>query len=262
MAFFTSLYSGSSGNCSVVRCGQEYLMLDMGKSCRTTLNGLKELGLAVSDLKGILVTHEHTDHIQGLKVFLKHYNVPVYGKADTLEKLAEADLVPPATELIAIQDRQEAIGSFGVHSFPTSHDVPCCGYRIQTEDGRTMTMATDLGAITPEVHHALHGADLVALESNYDLNCLQMGRYPYQLKRRIQSDRGHLDNAVCAAKVLELLQQGCKKFALCHLSRENNTPDLALATVRSAIQMAGILPEKDVVIQAQKRSEPSDWMEF
>lgn len=262
MAFFTSLYSGSSGNCSVVRCGREYLLIDMGKSCRTTVNGLKTLGLTVSDMQGILVTHEHSDHIQGLNVFLKHYNVPVYGGAATLDGLDSMGVTPPGAELIAIEGRTEEIGGFVVSAFPTSHDVPCCGYRITAPDGHTMTIATDLGVLTPVVHQAMAGADLVALEANYDLNCLRLGPYPYHLKRRIQSDRGHLDNAECAAKILELLQDGCEKFALCHLSRENNTPDLALATVRETILSAGIVPGPNVVIQAQKRNEPSEWMEF
>lgn len=262
MALFTSLYSGSSGNCSVVRCGQEYLLIDMGKSCRTTTNALKTLELPISDMQGILVTHEHSDHIQGLKVFLKNHNVPVYGSSATLDNLIEMDLVPAKAELIAIEGRMEQIGGFEVKSFPTSHDVPCCGYRITASDGKTMAIATDLGKLTPEVHEALDGVHLAALEANYDLNCLRVGSYPYHLKRRIESDRGHLDNMECAAKVLELIQSGCEKIALCHLSRENNTPDLALATVRSAILSAGIIPGENVRIQAQKRNEPSEWMEF
>ncbi len=262
MAFFTSLYSGSSGNSSVVRCGEEYLLIDMGKSCRATVNALKSLGLTIADMQGILVTHEHSDHIQGLNVFLKHYNVPVYGGAATLDNLDGLGVTPPGAELIAIEGRTEQIGGFTVKAFPTSHDVPCCGYRIQAADGSVMTIATDLGTLTPVVHEALSGVNLVALEANYDLNCLRMGPYPYHLKRRLESNRGHLDNAECAAKILELIQDGCEKFALCHLSRENNTPDLALATVREAILTAGIVPGENVVIQAQKRNEPSDWMEF
>ena len=262
MAFFTSLYSGSSGNCSVVRCGQDYLLIDMGKSCRTTLNALKSLNLAIAEMQGILVTHEHSDHIQGLKVFLKNHNVPVYGTSATLDNLVDMELVPPGTQLIAIEGRTEPIGGFEVTAFPTSHDVPCCGYRIRSADGRIMAMATDLGKLTAEVHQALEGVHLAALEANYDLNCLRVGSYPYYLKRRIESDRGHLDNAECAAKVLELIQSGCEKIALCHLSKENNTPDLALATVKSTLLSAGIVPGEKVYIQAQKRNEPSDWMEF
>ena len=105
MAYFTSLYSGSSGNCSVVRCGGEYLLIDMGKSCRVTLNALKGLGLPVSGMKGLLVTHEHSDHVAGLSVFLRHYNVPVYASAATLDHLDGLGLTPPGAELIAIEGR-------------------------------------------------------------------------------------------------------------------------------------------------------------
>lgn len=262
MAFFTSLYSGSSGNCSVVRCGEEYLLIDMGKSCRTTLNALKALGLPVAAMRGVLVTHEHSDHIQGLNVFLKHYNVPVYGGAATLDDLDGLGVTPPGIDCIAIEGRTEQIGGFEVTAFPTSHDVPCCGYRIKAPDGAVMAIATDLGQLTPVVHEHLSGAALVALEANYDLHSLRYGRYPHYLKRRIESPRGHLDNAECAAKILELVQQGCEKFALCHLSQENNTPLLALQTVRETLLAAGVTPGPAVRIQAQKRSEPSEWMEF
>ena len=124
MAFFTSLYSGSSGNCSVVRCEGKYLLIDMGKSCRTTLNALKEMGLAVADMQGILITHEHSDHVQGLRVFLKHYNVPVYGCSATLDNLLDMELVPPAAELIAIEGRPEEIGGFVVEASPPATTCP------------------------------------------------------------------------------------------------------------------------------------------
>lgn len=262
MAEFTSLYSGSSGNCSVVCCGAQYLLVDMGKSCRTTLAGLKELGLNLADCGGILVTHEHSDHVKGLPVFLAKYPVPVYGSADTLDMLEQNGLVPPAAELTELGSREEDVGAFGVQAFPTSHDVPCVGYRIHTPDGRTMAIATDLGVLTPAVHAALSGCDLVALESNYDLHMLRTGPYPYYLRARIESPRGHLSNDECAAKLLELIQEGCKKFALCHLSQENNTPQLALQTIFNTLAAAGVVPEPDCVVQAQYRSAVSPVLEF
>lgn len=262
MALFTTLYSGSSGNCGLVLHEGKYLLVDMGKSCRTTLNALRKLGLAVSDCQGILITHEHSDHVSGLDTFLRHYSVPVYGCAATLEMLDSRGTIPPAIEAIAVDGRTEEVGGFVVTSFPTSHDVPCCGFRIAAPDGSVMAIATDLGCLTDPVHAALSGANLVALEANYDLHSLRYGSYPYYLKRRIESPRGHLDNNECAAKILELVQQGCQKFALCHLSRENNTPDLALGAVRSALVAAGVTPGPGVRVQAQKRSEPSEWMEF
>ena len=262
MAEFISLYSGSSGNSSVVRCGQRYLIVDMGKGVRTTSAALKALGLAVSDCDGILVTHEHSDHVKGLSTFLKKNTLPVYGAAETLDFLDSNAIVPASCELHELEGREEDVGAFGVQSFPTSHDVPCVGYRIHTPDGKTMTIATDLGVLTPPVHEALSGCDLVALESNYDLHMLRSGPYPYYLRARIESTRGHLSNDECSAKLLELIQEGCKKFALCHLSQTNNSPELALTTVYNVLLAAGIQPGRDVLIQAQSRNEVSPYIEF
>ena len=230
MSEFISLYSGSSGNCSVVRTGEKYIIIDMGKGVRTTSAALKELGLNISDCAGILVTHEHSDHA--------------------------------SCELRTLSGGEEEVGDFGVTMFPTSHDVPCVGYRIHTPDNKTMTIATDLGVLTPPVHQALSGCDLVALESNYDLHMLRSGRYPYYLRSRIESNRGHLSNDECSAKLLELIQEGCKKFALCHLSQENNTPALALQTMFNTLGAAGVVPEKDCIVQAQRRNEISPALTF
>lgn len=262
MAEFTSLYSGSSGNSSVVRCGEKYLIVDMGKGVRTTSAALKELGLSISDCDGILITHEHSDHVKGLSTFLKKNPLPVYGSSETLEFLEENGIVPPGCEMTALSYRAEDVGSFGVQMFPTSHDVPCVGYRIYTPDDKTMTIATDLGVLTPPVHEALSGCDLVALESNYDLHMLRSGPYPYYLRARIEGTRGHLSNDECAAKLLELVQEGCKKFALCHLSQDNNTPMLALQTVFTTFGAAGVVPEKDCIVQIQRRNEVSPVLEF
>ena len=158
--------------------------------------------------------------------------------------------------------RTEDIGTFRVSSFPTSHDVPCCGYRVTTPDGHIMALATDLGVLTPVVQENLAGCSLVALEANYDSFSLHGGPYPYYLKVRIASDRGHLDTRACAAELLDLIQDGCKKFALCHLSQTNNSPELALTTVYNVLLAAGIQPGRDVLIQAQSRNEVSPYIEF
>ena len=262
MSEFISLYSGSSGNCSVVRCGREYLLVDIGKSCRQTAEALKALDLAVSDCAGILITHEHSDHVKGLSVFAAKYRLPVYGAAVTLDHLSQYGILPEDCESSALGGAQEDIGSFGVMAFPTSHDVPCVGYRICTPDGKTMSIATDLGVLTPNVHMALSGCDLVALESNYDLHMLRTGPYPYYLRARIESSRGHLSNDECSAKLLELIQEGCKKFALCHLSQENNTPECALRTVFATLGAAGVVPASDCIVQAQRRNEISPALSF
>ena len=262
MALFTTLYSGSSGNCALILHEGKYLLIDMGIGCRTTLNALRSLGLAVSDCEGILITHEHSDHVSGLDTFFKHYSVPVYGCADTLDTLYSRGTIPPALDAIAMDGRTENIGTFRVSSFPTSHDVPCCGYRVTTPDGHIMALATDLGVLTPVVQENLAGCSLVALEANYDSFSLHGGPYPYYLKVRIASDRGHLDNRACAAELLDLIQDGCKKFALCHLSQTNNSPELALTTIYNVLLAAGIQPGRDVLIQAQSRNEVSPYIEF
>ena len=262
MSEFISLYSGSSGNSSVVRCGQRYLIVDMGKGVRTTGAALKAVELDPADCDGILVTHEHSDHVKGLSTFLKKNTLPVYGAAATLDFLDSNGIVPASCELHELEGREEDVGAFGVQSFPTSHDVPCVGYRIHTPDGKTMTIATDLGVLTPVVHEALSDCDLVALESNYDLHMLRSGPYPYYLRARIESVRGHLSNDECAAKLLELIQGGCKKFALCHLSQENNTPALALQTVFSTLGAAGVVPDRECIVQTQRRNEVSPALAF
>jgi phosphoribosyl 1,2-cyclic phosphodiesterase len=262
MAFFTTLYSGSSGNCAVILENHKYLLVDMGKSCRTTMTALRKIGLTIADCQGVLVTHEHSDHVGGLTTFLRNYSVPLFGRADTLDMLESRGMIPTAAEAVAVDGRVEEIGGFTVAAFPTSHDVPCCGYRVRTPEGRRMAIATDLGVLTPVVQDNLAGCDLVALEANYDRFSLQGGPYPYYLKVRIGSDRGHLDNRACAAEILELLRGGCKKFALCHLSKENNTPELAISTISKTLKTAGVEPDQDVIIQPELRNEISPYIEF
>ena len=265
MAEFISLYSGSSGNCSVVRSGGAYLLVDMGKGVRVTTGALREAGLDASDCRGILVTHEHSDHVKGLGTFLKRPPLPFYGAGPPLAARGAAGLLPAACP-VGLRDpargEEADVAGFGGRAFPTSHDVPCVGYRITTPDGKTMVIATDLGTLTPAVHAALDGCDLVALESNYDPYMLHNGPYPYYLRARIEGPRGHLSNDECSEKLLELVQGGCEKFALCHLSQENNTPPLALQTVFATFGAGGVVPGRDCIVQTQRRSEVSPTLEF
>ena len=272
MARFATLYSGSSGNSAAVAhtaAGQEeFLLVDIGKNCKQALLSLQQLELDVRRLRGVLVTHEHADHVSGLKVFLKKHPVPVYGGAATLDALAEQDAVPPTAQLIPIDGRREDIGGFGVQAFSTSHDsAGCCGFHIECADGHTMSIATDLGYVSRPVYDQLRGCGLVALECNYDKTMLQMGPYPYYLKSRILSTRGHLSNDDCAETLAQLLADGCTRFALCHLSQENNIPDLARATVMCRLQQDGrFAPEQlaagALTLQVSPRHGASDWIEF
>ena len=145
---------------------------------------------------------------------------------------------------------------------PTSHDVPCVGYRIQTPDGKTMTIATDLGVLTRRCMRRLPAVTWSLWRATMICGCSAAGPYPYYLRAAHPVRPGHLSNDECAAKLLELIQQGCKKFALCHLSQENNTPALALQTVFATLGAADAVPEKDCIVQAQRRNEVSPALEF
>ena len=268
MSFYTSLYSGSSGNCAVVQSGEYSLLIDMGKNCKQTCAALELIGQSPAKLSGILVTHEHSDHISGLKVFLKKYKIPVYGGAATLDYLAEYGLVPNDAQLVAIDGAPEDIDGFSVTAFETSHDsVACRGFHISAPDGHRVSIATDLGVVTPQVYEYLKNSDMVALEANYDKIMLMFGAYPHYLKVRIASERGHLCNEETAQTISRLVRDGCKKFALCHLSRENNTPQRALDTVMetlvsengcSALQLF----ENGISVSVNRRNEVSETIEF
>lgn len=263
MPRFTTLYSGSSGNAGVAEDNGRFLLIDMGGSCRATVTGLGRLGLDPRNLAGILVTHEHSDHIKGLKVFLGKYPVPLYSSAATLGALWHMEAVPECAEMVAVDDRVEDVDGFLVRGFATSHDaVGCCGFRVTTPSGGEMAIATDLGEVTASVFDALSEARLVALEANYDREQLRRGPYPAYLKRRIASTRGHLCNDESAYTVARLFMGDCEKVALCHLSKENNHPDLVRRTMEETLFQQGIQLTGGKEIQIQKRYEESPWMEF
>ncbi len=226
MAKFATLFSSSSGNCAYIQQDDRLLLIDCGKNCKAILNGLHSHGLSMSMVQGILLTHEHSDHISALKVLLKHYPVPVYGAQASLLHLSRAELTPPYAELVHVSPEQPfSVGDFHVQAFKTEHDsLAAHGYKITLTNGKTLAYATDTGAMTQEIFDHLKGCNVVALESNYDKYMLENGRYPAYLKRRIAGKKGHLCNDDSAQTVLKLAAEGTEQFVLCHLSKENNDP--------------------------------------
>ncbi len=263
MAKYISLYSGSSGNCSVVEENGKFILIDMGKSARLTNKALTELGLDIRNLQGILVSHEHTDHVSGLKVFLKNLRVPLYTGAATADYLICHDLIPPHIDVQDISFATFNIGDFTVRGFETPHDsVGCMGYRIMTEKGRKMSIATDLGFVTEDIFNNLNNVDLAVVESNYDVQMLKDGPYPYYLKARIASNHGHLSNEQSAQTTLRLIESGVNKIQLCHLSNNNNTPSLALEQVQKTAVANGIIIGDDVQVKVNRRHEITTDTEF
>jgi len=263
MARYISLYSGSSGNCSVVEEDGKFILIDMGKSARLTNKALTDLGLDIKNLQGILVSHEHTDHTSGLKVFLKNLKVPLYTGAATLDYMQDRLLVPAHIEMQDLSFTGADIGPFHVTGFETPHDsVGCLGFRIHTDKGSKMSIATDLGMVTDNIFENLSGVDLAVVESNYDVQMLKEGPYPYYLKTRIASNRGHLSNAQSSQVTLRLIESGIDKIQLCHLSNNNNTPSLALGQVAATALANGIKIADHVQVKVNRRHEITDATEF
>ena len=255
------LSSGSSGNCFYLSAGQNLggLLIDAGISARRIRQSLWEASIDPAGLRGILITHDHVDHIAGLRVLARQLRLPVYATAGTLQRLAAA--VEPGTRLIELQKEQE-IAAMGVQPFATQHDAPdSCGFRI-TAGSRVIGFATDLGCVTPTVWEHLLGTHLTVLESNYEDSVLLNCGYPYYLKQRIRSEYGHLSNAEAARTVAALAERGTAHFVLAHLSRESNTPALARSNTETALSAAGLQPERDYRLWIAPRDCPGAMIRF
>lgn len=249
MARFCSLLSSSSGNCSFIGSSDGGILVDAGASARQITTKLDCIGVSPADIGAIFVTHEHSDHIKGLRVFASKNKIPVYATTGTIRELIKSKVADGSFEINPIKDGIEIFGQQITH-FKTSHDVAeSCGYIINTSDDRKIGIATDTGIITDEMRKELSGCDLVMIESNHDIGMLRNGNYPYLLKRRILSDVGHLSNNVCSEFVTELLHNGTTRFVLGHLSKENNIPELAYQTSKSALQCEGAVENRDYILK-------------
>ncbi len=253
MARFCPLFSGSSGNCYYIGSAREGILIDAGRSARQIAAMLKRCGIEPSAVKAVFVTHEHSDHIAGLRVFASRFRLPVYASGGTLAALDGMGCLDPAFPSREIGGGVECAG-MSVTPFPISHDsAECVGYRVELEDGRTVALSTDLGCLSAETRRSLTGADLVVLESNHDVGMLQNGPYPYPLKRRILSKTGHLSNTDCAAELGGLAASGTTRFVLAHLSAENNTPELAYQTALCSLTLSGLKAGRDFELYVAPR---------
>ncbi len=241
MARLCPLFSGSSGNSYYIGSATAGILIDAGRSAKQMEQMLACSGIDTGAIQGIFVTHEHSDHIKGLRVFASRYHIPVYTSLGTLRELERMGCLEGNFECGVIDGSGMESAGMYVEPFRTSHDsAESVGYRVRTYDDRSVCVSTDLGYMSDEVRGALTGADLVVLESNHDVGMLNNGPYPYPLKKRILSKIGHLSNEACADELCGLAESGTTRFVLAHLSAENNTPDLAYQTALCALTMAGM----------------------
>jgi len=240
MARFCPLFSGSSGNSTYIGSATGGILIDAGVSAKRLTQALCDIDVDASCVKAIFITHEHSDHISGLRVFARSHGIDVYASRGTLAELESKGVLDGRfTAREITPDGVEVNGMF-VRPFHTSHDAAeSVGYSVTTADGRRASVATDTGYVTDETFSAIYGSEIIMLESNHDVGMLRNGSYPYMTKRRILSEYGHLSNDSCAETVTKLLDGGTTRFFLAHLSRENNMPVLAYEATRSAMTVTG-----------------------
>ena len=260
---FCSLYSGSSGNSLFVSNNGTKLLVDAGLSGIRIQRALNVIGENADEICGILVTHEHKDHIHGLGVLSRRFDLPIYANEKTWAAMAD-DLGKIAPQNIKTFEFEKnfAIEDLEITAFKTSHDAAAsAGFRIGNGK-KSLGIATDSGIITPEMTAALRGCDLAVVESNHDVAMLEAGSYPFYLKQRIKSDFGHLSNETAGGMALALVKQGTRQLVLAHLSGENNYPLLAYETTARILTGAGVVIKEDVDLVVAKRECVSEIIEL
>ena len=230
------LFSGSEGNCYYIGSSSGGILIDECRSAKQITNALSKHDIDIKNIGAIFITHEHTDHVKGLKTFAVKNNIKVYSSGGTISELVKKDLIDGKVNISPIDDDGIEFNGMYIKPFRLSHDCrEGFGYVVESSDGRKTAFVTDTGIVTDEIKTAVTGCDTVVMESNYDENMLLCGEYPYLLKRRIVSDIGHISNDTCAETMRELVKTGTTRIILAHLSKKNNMPCLAEETTVSVL---------------------------
>ena len=254
------LCSGSSGNATYIEAGGTRILIDAGLSCKRITELLDRIGVDVRSLSGIFITHEHDDHIRGVNILSKKFDLPVYANADTWSMMRDKlDGVAPKNVCVFESDRDFHLAGMRVLPFSVPHDaIHCVGFTV-TAEGHKVGVCTDLGHVDARILSILSGCELLLFEANHDVDMLMAGSYPYLLKKRILSGNGHMNNDDCGKALVKLYATGVKNVILGHLSKENNYPELAMVAVRAALEEAGI---GDMQIAVAAREEPTGVFEL
>lgn len=262
MVKFCSLYSGSTGNSLYVESDNTKILIDAGVSAKKIADGLFSIGVDVNSLDAILVTHEHSDHVQSLGTISKKFDIPVFANKKTW------DAMPKQSEKISSNcirffnvNENFEVGDFVIHPFSIPHDaIDPCGFSFSC-DNEKFSVATDLGHMTSNVMDSLEGSKFLMLEANYDPEVLKCSRYPYLLKTRIAGPNGHLSNNLAGQAISHLIGCGLESVTLGHLSKENNFPELAYNTVLEELGINGYSKDS-VFLNVANRDHPTDILEI
>ena len=262
MMNFCSLYSGSSGNCLFVETNSTKILVDCGTSGKKVCDGLKSIDKNIEDIDAIIVTHEHSDHVQSLGMISQKYNIPVYANFETWEAMPiQAKKVDNSNKKIFENNQNFEIGNLLIHPFSTPHDAANpCGFNIYS-DNKKISIATDLGHMEDIILENLKGSTFALLEANYDPEILKVSRYPFLLKQRISGPKGHLSNEMAGLTIAKLIKNDLKKVLLGHLSKENNFPELAYQTVAEELMNQNI-DMNEISLGVANRTSPSKLIEI
>ncbi|HRX57942.1 MAG TPA: MBL fold metallo-hydrolase [Eubacteriales bacterium] len=252
---FSPLCSGSSGNASYLEAGGVRLLIDAGVSAKKMEALLSMIDVSARSIDAILVTHEHSDHVTGVGVLSRRYDLPVYADTECWEHMpASVGAIAVKNRRVFVPDHDFCLGPLCIYPFSTPHDsAHPVGYTFRHE-GKKLSIMTDVGHVSGAMLDAVADSNLLLLEANHDVDMLKAGSYPYPLKMRILSPRGHLCNEDAGLVLQKLYSRGVKNAILGHLSQENNTPELALVTVQSVLENAGLL--ESMFVTVADRFEP------
>lgn len=261
MLKFISFGSGSSGNCYYLGTATDGLIIDIGIGIRTLKKYCREYGIQLNSVKRILITHDHADHIKSVGALSHDMNLPVYATCKVHEGIDHNYCV---TRKVSAEHKKELVvgesvqlGDFCVRPFAVPHDASeNVGYEIGVE-GITFVVLTDVGSITDDIREAINHANYLVIEANHDVEMLKNGPYPVYLQQRILSGSGHLSNVSCGEALVENMSEDLKHIWLCHLSEENNHPELARKTVEQILRSHGVISGKDVELEVLKRKTPT-----
>ena len=262
---FCSLYSGSSGNCILVGSEKTKILVDVGVPGKKVMEALERIKQDPKEIKGIFVTHEHGDHIKGVGIISRKFDIPIYANEATwCEMKSKIGNIKEKNIKIIEKRSLTIIEDLKIQAFNTPHDaVASMGYTITDLKENKSSIVTDLGTFTDEIRQNIKDSDIILLEANHDVEMVKFGPYHYELKRRVLSEVGHLCNEDCANALVEIMSD--KKFrrvVLGHLSNNNNVPELAYKAVVNILAENGLDYKEDLKLTIAKRNEPSNYIEI